>query len=124
MTIAAVPAVLDIHVRGGEPARVLEGNRRAPASRSRIQDMRGTGAIVAIELFKNGDRAKPDADLTKRLCVEAVRHGLIQLLCDSCANVISILLPLTASDAVIEEGLAFIDASIAELTRVAFVDQS
>ena len=68
--------------------------------------MRGLGSMVAIELFKDGDHAKPDADLTKRLCAEAARRGLILLSCGSYANVVRVLVPLTASDALIDEGLA------------------
>ena len=68
--------------------------------------MRGLGAMIAIELFKDGDLSKPDADLTKRLCGEAAKRGLILLSCGSYANVIRVLVPLTASDALVDEGLA------------------
>jgi hypothetical protein len=60
-----------------------------------IQDVRGFGAMVAIELFQEGDRSRPDADLTKRLCAEAAKRGLILLSCGSYANVIRVLVPLT-----------------------------
>ncbi len=62
--------------------------------------------MIAIELFTDGDLARPDADRTRRIVAEALRRGLILLSCGVYANVIRILVPLTASDAVLDEGLA------------------
>jgi 4-aminobutyrate aminotransferase/(S)-3-amino-2-methylpropionate transaminase len=67
--------------------------------------------MVAIELFKGGDRTQPDADLTRRLCMEASKRGLILLSCGSYANVVRVLVPLTASDALVDEGLAILAAT-------------
>lgn len=78
-----------------------------------IQDVRGLGSMVAIELFKDGDLQQPDADLTKRVCAEAIKRGLVLLSCGSYANVIRILVPLTASDALLDEGLAIMRESFA-----------
>ena len=75
-----------------------------------IGDVRGLGAMVAIELFKNGDVKQPDADLAKRVTAEAATRGLILLTCGTYGNVIRILVPLTASDALLDEGLAIIAA--------------
>lgn len=74
-----------------------------------IGDVRGMGAMVAIELFKNQDIKQPDADLAKRISAEAATRGLILLTCGSYGNVIRILVPLTASDALIDEGLAIMN---------------
>jgi len=65
-----------------------------------------------MELCKNGDTNRPDADLTKALCNEATKRGLVLLSCGTYGNVIRILVPLTASDALIDEGLAIIAASM------------
>ena len=62
--------------------------------------------MVAIELFKNGDVKQPDAELAKRITGEATARGLILLTCGTYGNVIRILVPLTASDALLDEGLA------------------
>jgi 4-aminobutyrate aminotransferase / (S)-3-amino-2-methylpropionate transaminase / 5-aminovalerate transaminase len=87
-------------------ARLVAGLKKMAVDHKAIQDVRGLGAMIAIELFKDGDLAKPDADLTKRLCAEAAKRGLILLSCGSYANVVRVLVPLTASDALIDEGLA------------------
>jgi 4-aminobutyrate aminotransferase/(S)-3-amino-2-methylpropionate transaminase len=78
-----------------------------------IADVRGLGAMVAFELCKNGDVHQPDADLTKRLCAEATRRGLILLSCGTYGNVVRILVPLTASDALVDEGLQMLEAALA-----------
>jgi 4-aminobutyrate aminotransferase/(S)-3-amino-2-methylpropionate transaminase len=80
-----------------------------------IGDVRGLGAMVAIELFEDGKLARPDADLTKRVVAEAARRGLILLSCGTYGNVIRILVPLTASDAVLEEGMAILADCFAAL---------
>jgi 4-aminobutyrate aminotransferase/(S)-3-amino-2-methylpropionate transaminase len=78
-----------------------------------IGDVRGLGAMVAIELFQTregcADVTKPDADLTRRVVVEANKRGLILLSCGTYGNVIRILVPLTASNALLDEGLAIIE---------------
>ena len=86
-------------------ARLMKGLRRIGESHATIGDVRGLGAMVAIELFEEGDRARPDTDLTRRVVAEAARRGLILLSCGNYGNVIRILVPLTASDALLDEGL-------------------
>jgi 4-aminobutyrate aminotransferase/(S)-3-amino-2-methylpropionate transaminase len=80
-----------------------------------IRDVRGLGAMVAIELFEGGNLARPDAALTQRVIAEAQRRGLILLSCGSYGNVIRILVPLTASDALVAEGLQILADSFAAL---------
>jgi len=77
-----------------------------------IGDVRGLGAMVAIELFENGDLSRPDAALTKQVVAEAARRGLILLSCGTHGNVIRILVPLTASDELLHEGLAILADSL------------
>src|SRR5690606_5039711 len=82
-----------------------------------IADVRGLGAMVAMELCKNGDVHQPGADLTGTVAADAAKRGLTILTCGTYGNVVRILVPLTASDAVLDEGLAIIaDALTAALT--------
>jgi 4-aminobutyrate aminotransferase / (S)-3-amino-2-methylpropionate transaminase / 5-aminovalerate transaminase len=69
--------------------------------------------MVAIELCKNGDPHQPNAEMAKALASEATKRGLILLTCGTYGNVVRILVPLTASDAIVDEGLAIIDACLA-----------
>ena len=119
MSCAAGLAVLDIFAKENLLARSralgqrLTAGLKAMAAKNRcIIDVRGLGAMVAIELCKNGDLHQPDADLTKRLCAEATKRGLILLSCGTYGNVVRILVPLTASDALVDEGLAIIGAAL------------
>jgi len=89
-----------------------ELQRELPA----IGDVRGLGAMVAIELVRNRDPHAPDADLTKALVKRAAEKGLVILSCGLYGNVIRFLVPLTASDAIVREGLAIVAASLRELT--------
>jgi len=117
---AAALAVLDVFERDNLLARSLavgtrltESLRKIAESDKRISDVRGLGAMVAIELSKGGDLAQPDGDLAKRVVAEAARRGLILLSCGTYGNVIRILVPLTASDALLDEGIAILAASLA-----------
>lgn len=94
-------------------ARLTGGLQALAAKHKGIGDVRGLGAMVAIELFKNGDVHQPDADLTKRVVSEALKRGLVLLSCGVYANVVRILVPLTASDELLDEGLALLDAAFA-----------
>ncbi|HSN34282.1 MAG TPA: 4-aminobutyrate--2-oxoglutarate transaminase [Ideonella sp.] len=94
---------------------LMSGLKALAAREPAIGDVRGLGAMVAIELFEDGDVERPDAKLTRRVVAEAARRGLILLSCGSDANVIRILVPLTASDAVVTEGLQILADSFAAL---------
>ena len=95
--------------------RLMAGLRRIAADVPAIGDVRGLGAMVAIELFEEGDTARPDAALTRKVVAEAARRGLILLSCGTYGNVIRVLVPLTASDLLVDEGLALLADSFAAL---------
>ncbi|MHB1200226.1 MAG: 4-aminobutyrate--2-oxoglutarate transaminase [Polaromonas sp.] len=112
---AAALAVLDVFEkenllqRSRDVGQRLTAGLRAIATRhASIGDVRGLGAMVAMELFRNGDIRQPDADLAKRIAAEAATRGLILLTCGTHGNVIRILVPLTASDALLDEGLVIL----------------
>jgi 4-aminobutyrate aminotransferase/(S)-3-amino-2-methylpropionate transaminase len=119
---AAALAVLDVFAKENllERSRTLGAHMTAKlkaiaAQDKRICDVRGLGAMVAIELCKNGDPHQPSAELAKALAVEATKRGLILLTCGTYGNVVRILVPLTASDAIVDEGLAIMADSLAAI---------
>ena len=77
-----------------------------------IGNIRGPGAMVAMELVKERDATKPDPDLTKRLVAEAGKRGLVLLACGVRGNVIRFLAPLTAPAAIVDEGLDLLEQSL------------
>jgi 4-aminobutyrate aminotransferase/(S)-3-amino-2-methylpropionate transaminase len=112
LACAAALAVLDVFekedllVRSRAVGDRLTTRLREIATRHPgIGDVRGIGAMVAVELFKNGDLSCPDPERTRAIVAEATRRGLVLLSCGVYANVIRILVPLTAPDAVLDEGL-------------------
>ena len=52
-----------------------------------------------------GEAARPDPDLARALVQPAGQKGLVLLSCGVRGNVIRFLVPLTASDALINEGM-------------------
>ncbi len=85
------------------------GARSAPF---RFWDIRGLGAMVAVEFVTDFDSAKPDADFTKRVIAHALKRGLLLLSCGMHGNAVRVMVPLTASDAIVEEGLAIFETSV------------
>lgn len=83
-----------------------------------IGDVRGLGAMIAIELVKNREPHAPDADLTKALVQRCAHNGLVILSCGVYGNVIRFLMPLTASDAIIDEGLQILERSISDVAAM------
>ena len=85
-------------------ALMLERLHRLQADDSRIGDVRGRGAMIAVELVKKGT-TEPDADLTKAVATAAHQQGLIVLTCGTYGNVLRFLPPLAISDELLNEGL-------------------
>ncbi|MBS0442707.1 MAG: 4-aminobutyrate--2-oxoglutarate transaminase [Proteobacteria bacterium] len=85
-------------------ARLVQSLQQIARDQRAIGDVRGLGAMVAIELFEPGTKT-PDAELTRQVVAEAARRGLVLLSCGTYGNVIRVLVPLTASDALLDEGL-------------------
>jgi len=121
LAIAAAHAVIDVI----EEERLCERAQRLGdklighliaqrAVRPRIGDIRGLGAMVACE-FIDPKTGAPDADTTKRVQQAALARGLLLLTCGVYGNVVRFLFPLTIEDAVFDEGLAVLDAALAEV---------
>ena len=83
-----------------------------------VAQVRGLGAMVAMELCKPGQPQQPDADLAKALSAEAAKLGLVLLTCGAYGNVVRILVPLTASDALLNEGLDMLETALHNVTKV------
>lgn len=93
---------------------ITEPLLRLQARDDRIGDVRGRGAMIAIELVKSGT-AEPDKDLTQRLSVAAHAAGVIVLTCGMFGNIIRLLPPLTISDELLAEGIDILGGLLADL---------
>ena len=80
----------------------------------RIGDVRGRGAMIAVEFVKP-DTAEPDAALTNALATAAAAAGVIVLTAGTFGNVVRFLPPLTISDELLTEGLDVVTGLLAGL---------
>jgi 4-aminobutyrate aminotransferase / (S)-3-amino-2-methylpropionate transaminase / 5-aminovalerate transaminase len=87
---------------------------RLQADDDRIGDVRGRGAMIAVELVKSGT-AEPDPDLTRALCARAHAQGVLVLSAGTFGNILRFLPPLTISDDLLLEGLAVLADILADL---------
>ncbi|WP_336659623.1 4-aminobutyrate--2-oxoglutarate transaminase [Leucobacter sp. USHLN153] len=78
----------------------------------RIGDIRGRGAMQAIELVESGSK-KPAAALTSAIAKAAGEKGVILLTCGTYGNVIRFLPPLAISDELLREGLQVVADELA-----------
>lgn len=97
--------------------KLKEGLLSIAETHREIGDVRGLGAMIAIELFEDGDVHKPNAKLTADVVARARDKGLILLSCGPYYNVLRILVPLTVSDAQIKQGLDIIAACFTEAKK-------
>jgi len=79
-----------------------------------IGDVRGLGSMIAIELFKDGDLTKPDAERTAKIVALARDKGLLLLSCGTYYNVIRFLMPITIEDELLQKGIAIVKECIIE----------
>jgi 4-aminobutyrate aminotransferase/(S)-3-amino-2-methylpropionate transaminase len=119
---AAGLAVLDVMEKDSLCERAVELGNRLQAGLHRLQadypaligDVRGVGAMVAMELVNDGDVNRPNPELAKALTTRAAESGLILLSCGVRGNVIRILVPLTIKSKHLEEGLEILERVFVE----------
>ena len=117
LAIAAAHAVIDVmqeeHLpeRGAQLGDQLKHALEALKPRvPQIADVRGLGAMVAVELANA--QGEPDADFTKRVQAEALKRNLILLTCGVNANVVRFLFPLSISQSVFDEAMGILRESM------------
>ncbi len=119
LAVASALAVLDVLEgeklveRGAELGQRLMARLESLRPRvPQIAEVRGVGAMVAVE-FRQAD-GTPDPDFTRTVQNRALEKGLLLLSCGVYGNVIRFLFPLTIEDAVMNEGLEIL---VEALTR-------
>ncbi|HOB67705.1 4-aminobutyrate--2-oxoglutarate transaminase [Ottowia sp.] len=112
LACAAALAVLDAMESENLCARSLQLGERLRArlgdmarQHRSIGDIRGLGAMTAVEFFKGGDKTQPATELAAALKTEAARRGLLLLTCGSFGNAIRVMVPLTIPFDQLDEGL-------------------
>jgi 4-aminobutyrate aminotransferase len=118
LAIAAAHTIIDVMREEKLPERgqklgeqlkhVLDGMRKEVPQ---IADVRGLGAMVAVE-FNGAGTGEPDADFTKKVQAEALKRNLILLTCGVNANVVRFLFPLTIQQPVFDEAMGILRESL------------
>lgn len=119
LACAAALAVMDTIVeeglveRAGQVERILtERLERLRAADPRVGDVRGRGAMMAVELVEAGTTT-PDPASAKAVATEAHHNGVVVLTCGTYGNVLRFLPPLSISDDQLHEAFDVLDAAFA-----------
>jgi 4-aminobutyrate aminotransferase/(S)-3-amino-2-methylpropionate transaminase len=122
---AAALAVIEVFEREGLVARAqrlgamaLERMRAWEGRFALIGDVRGLGAMVAMELVRDRERRTPAAAEAAALLTEARHRGLILIKAGLYDNVIRLLMPLVTTDEEMARGLDIIEASLAAVSAM------
>jgi len=116
---AAALAVLDVFEDEGLVERAerigetVRGRMTAWQERfPQIGDVRGLGAMLALELVRDPATKEPAPELASRVAEEAARRGLLLLKAGVHANCIRVLCPLVITDAELDEALGAWDEAL------------
>jgi 4-aminobutyrate aminotransferase / (S)-3-amino-2-methylpropionate transaminase / 5-aminovalerate transaminase len=82
-----------------------------------IGNVRGLGAMLAVELVRDRASQEPASDLARKVVNKAASLGLIILTCGHYANVLRVLVPLTASLELVDEGISILERALEESLR-------
>ncbi len=122
LACAAANAVLDAFAGGDLLDRAnLIGERFEKRARTwtdrfeLIGDIRGLGAMRALELVKSRDTREPAPEETKKVAQYCYEHGLITITAGTYGNVIRLLMPLTIGNEELQEGLDVLEAAVASV---------
>jgi 4-aminobutyrate aminotransferase/(S)-3-amino-2-methylpropionate transaminase len=121
---AAALEVIEILERGDYGARaraigalVLERFRAWQASYELIGDVRGLGAMVAMELVTDRQTKAPATEATSAITAEALRSGLVLVKAGAHKNVVRFLGPLCITDDELETGLKILEGAMGTVCR-------
>jgi 4-aminobutyrate aminotransferase/(S)-3-amino-2-methylpropionate transaminase len=87
--------------------------RELQAKHPVIGDIRGIGAMIAIELV-DPETHEPDAATVARIAAAAAQHGVLVLTAGTYGNVIRFLPPLVISDELLRDAVSVLDAALSE----------
>jgi len=90
--------------------RMLDQLRTMQGATNGVGDVRGRGAMVAIEFVD--DEGRPDANRAKAIASACHREGVLVLTAGTSGNVVRLLPPLVIDDDLLDEGLEILAAAV------------
>jgi 4-aminobutyrate aminotransferase/(S)-3-amino-2-methylpropionate transaminase len=104
---------LDLNAMAEHGGRIIRDRFDQWAARvPEITDVRGLGAMLAIEFSVGGDPARPAGDLVKQIVDECLEHGLLIIRAGVDGNVIRVLAPIVIPDEQLRRGLDVLESAI------------
>ena len=97
--------------------RIRERFVEFAAQTDQICDVRGLGAMMALEFCKPNDPTQPDGDVVSSIITTCRENGLIIIPAGIDGNVIRVLAPLVITDEMLERGLAIMESAISTHTN-------
>jgi 4-aminobutyrate aminotransferase/(S)-3-amino-2-methylpropionate transaminase len=80
-----------------------------------IGDVRGVGAMVAMELVRDRATKEPAKEETGQLVKKCYEKGLITISAGTYGNIMRVLMPLSISEAQLDRGLTILEESLGEI---------
>ena len=80
-----------------------------------ICDVRGRGAMVAVEIVKKGTN-EPDAEMTNKVAKACHANGVLVLTAGTYGNVLRFLPPMVMPEHLLEDALTIIEQQFKEAT--------
>lgn len=96
-------------------AKIRERFMQMQSRHPEIGDVRGLGAMMAIEFVKNNDPHQPDHDLCDELIKRCASRGLILVSAGTYKNVIRVLMPLNTPDEIVARGFDIMEEELIQL---------
>jgi len=96
--------------------RVMERFLEMQGDHPLIGDVRGIGAMVAMELVRDRATKEPAKEETGRLVKKCYEKGLVTISAGTYSNIMRILMPLVITDAELDRGLAILEESLDEIS--------
>jgi len=98
-------------------ARLKEAFKEFQSRYPVIGDVRGLGAMVAIEFVKDRETKEPHPEMAAKVCKAAMNRGLLLLKSGIFGNCIRVLVPLVITDEQLEEAIEIIGEALADVNR-------
>lgn len=111
-TIASMEE-MDLNARGTQVGRAVRARFDAIKAQSPlVADVRGLGAMLAMEFCHDGDPLRPATEVCTAVTSYCREHGVLVLPSGTYANIIRILAPLVITDADLEAALSVIEEAV------------
>src|SRR5438045_6099592 len=127
----AALAVLDVYEKQDLAARsrdvgqaVIKRFVKLQAKYSLVGDVRGLGAMVAMELVKDRATKEPDAHAASDVLAAAHRRGLVLIKAGMYDNVLRVLVPLCVTDEQLKQGLDIFEEAFTAVAAAAVATTS